>query len=125
MCPQDGEGMCAYVGWIIRVSSVMAFIGSFAAWVAIGFPDLRIWTLAALTYSQWQTIVDGAGVLGLLSLVGCGVMRIAKRQCFVRERLRWCIWMNLSAIALTLFIPCLAISERRARAEPTDAMDSR
>ena len=116
--------MSAYVGWVIRVSAVIAFIGSFAAFVAIGLPDLRVWTLAPLTYMQWQAIGDGTGMLALLCAAACGLMRVAQGPIFVRERLWWCAWVSLAAIALTLFIPALAISERRARAEPTDAMDS-
>ncbi len=103
------------VASVVRAVSMIAFTVSCGAFVAIGIPDLRVWTLADLTYDNWRTITESNGVLGIICLVACVAVRIFQRNYFTQQKLLWCVWLNIATIVLTMSIPALAISERRAR----------
>jgi hypothetical protein len=100
---------------VVRAVSVVAFTISCGVYIAIGIPDLRVWTLADLTYDNWQAITESNGVLGIICLVACVAVRIFQRSYFTQQKLLWCVWLNIATILLTMSIPALAISERRAR----------
>lgn len=101
--------------WVVRAVSVIAFTISCGAFVAIGIPDLGMWTLADLTYDNWRTITESNGVLGIICLVACVGVRIFQKNYFTQQKLLWCVWLNIATVVLTMSIPALAISERRAR----------
>jgi hypothetical protein len=96
---------------IVRSASAAAFIAEYFAVAATsGELDWATWRRFNLGWRFWMGLGSSGAFLALACLVVYLLLAVSRRSLGEGKLkdARWCVWLNIATIALSLFVPAIA-----------------